>query len=246
MCIVNRLLLAGATAAPTSLSPEHTRLHIASRIAVGSQPSRSKAAPLIPEFKCLCKLSGAWDSLPAGPSLRTAFQPGANNLSCTPAVHMLPPGARILSRLPVARGEGGQSTPLASPKTSSNPRDFIGATQESALLASPKTFSDPRDFIVSTPVNPNSGSLEKGEKLAGDLLCKGDFSVRSCLDVLRASFSSAATRFRACLGQDRETANYFILGTFVAAERRGVTSLTSKLPKTTAYLNAFLRVRFPS
>ena len=64
--------------------------------------------------------------------------------------------------------------------------------------------------------------------------------------MLKASFSSAATRFRTCLGQDRETANYFILGAFVAAERRGVTSLTSKLPKTTAYLNAFLRVRFPS
>ena len=110
MCIVNRLLLAGATAAPTSLRPEHTRLHIASRIAVGSQPSRSKATPLIPEFKCLCKLSGAWDSLPAGPALRTAFQPSAHGLSCTPAVHILPPGERVLSRLPVAKGEGRQST----------------------------------------------------------------------------------------------------------------------------------------
>ena len=170
MCIVNRLLLAGATAAPTCLSPEHTRLHVASRIAVGSQPSRSKAAPLIPEFKCLCKLAGAWESLPAGPSLRTAFQPSVHGLSCTPAVQVLPPGARVLSRLPVARGEGGQSTPLASPKTPCDSRDFITSTQASTSLASPKTFSDPRDFVVSTPESPDTsdgGSLEKGEKLAG-------------------------------------------------------------------------------
>ena len=290
MCIVNRLLLAGATAAPTCLSPEQTRLHTASRIAAGSQPSRGKAAPLIPEFKCLCKLTGAWASLPAGPSLRKAFQPSAHGVSCTPAVQVLPPGARVLSRLPVARGEGGQSAPLVSPKTPCGPRDSIASTQAScdprdsiastqalkgvselstqlvspkthcdprdsfasshasASLVSPKTFCDPRDFVVSTPGSfdtSDEGSLVKGEKLAGDLLCKGDFSVKSCLAVLRASFSSAATRFRSCLGQERENANYFILGAFVAPERRGVTSLTSKLPRTAAYLNAFLRVRFP-
>ncbi|CAE7346353.1 unnamed protein product [Symbiodinium sp. KB8] len=262
MCIVNKLVLAGAKPSPTSLSPEHTRLHIASRIAVGTQPSRSKAAPLIPEFKCLCKLSGAWDSLPAGPALRTSFKPSDCGLSCTPAAHVLPSGARVFSRLPITMGEGGQSPSLetsctpdfsigatqdpVSLETSGSPKVPIGATHDSAPLVSPKTFGDPRDFIVSAPANPHSGSLEKGEQLAGDLLCKGDFSVRCCLDVLRASFSSAATRFRKCLDKDRETANYFVLGGFVAAERRGVTSLTSKLPKTVSYLNAFLRARFPS
>ena len=78
--------------------------------------------------------------------------------------------------------------------------------------------------------------------LARDSLSRGDFTGDTCLTILRRCFRNPVTKHRSCL--EGANANYFVLGAFVASERKGVTAMTRDCGYVATYLIAFMTARY--
>ena len=86
---------------------------------------------------------------------------------------------------------------------------------------------------------------EDADRLARDLLAKGDFSEQACLQVLRGCFSKPTSNRRLAVLGHAGLVNYHILGFFASRTGIGLTDGTKQFPGGCKYINAWLRQFFP-
>ena len=131
--------------------------------------------------------------------------------------------------------------PLPCANTCANPVKTLDPTPH------PVGFSPLPPPVESRPSSADPDEVanlkvKDADCLARDSLSKGDFTGDMCLAILRRCFRSPVTKHRKCLeGTDT---NCFVLGAFVASERKGVTAITRDCSHVAAYLIAFMTARY--
>ena len=94
--------------------------------------------------------------------------------------------------------------------------------------------------------SPDTPELEDVDRVAFDLLAKGDFSEQACLQVLRGCFAKPTSNRRIAVLGRAGFVNYHILGFFASRTGIGLTDGTKHFPGVCKYINAWLRQFFPS
>ena len=270
--LCQQLLDLGASSSPDSLLASKQIDQIFSRAASNIQPKHKRLPPLLPRFRVVCKLFGPAHAMPSGQKLSQPLSLHDNvALRALPFVPLLPAGSRILGSWPVTTGQAGPSETLSSdtPGPSETLSPDIPAGVDPIVRFSPHPLPcantgtnlvetldpTPLSFGFSPLPSPVEGrfssddpdevanlKVKSADCLARDSLSKGDFTGDTCLAILRRCFRNPVTKHRKCLeGTDT---NYFILGAFVASERKGVTAITRNCSHVAAYLIAFMTARY--
>ena len=184
-----------------------------------------KAMPPVPLLPAGSRILGSWPMAmgQAGPSVSDV----PCSLPCERTSGVISGSSEIPSSDTPAGADpivGFSPHPLPCANTCANPVKTLDPTPH------PVGFSPLPPPVESRPSSADPDEVanlkvKDADCLARDSLSKGDFTGDMCLAMLRRCFRSPVTKHRKCLeGTDT---NYFVLGAFVAFERKGVTAITS-------------------